>query len=650
VLAACGADPAAPPPAPAEVTVAPDSTPTPPPPAAADSAAPAREVGVFLHDGEESVAAVARDLLRRHAPNAGARADSVRALETLRLFTVPLTEQEAARLLADPRVADAGELPPVELAAAPTTSWAVDRVDQRALPLDTDFAPAATGEGVRIYILDTGVRATHDEYAARLLPGYDATLATAASGVDCNGHGTFVASNAAGTRYGVASDANVVDVKVMGCSGSGSMAHIFAGMDWVLQQKLADPSVPTVANLSLGSTASSAFDAVVARLTAGGVVVVAAAGNSNADACTKSPARAPTAITVGATASDDARASFSNWGRCVDVFAPGQSIPGASAGSDAGAAFMSGTSMAAPIAAGIAAAYLEQYPTATPEQVHEAVIAASTRDRVTNPGAGSPNRLAFVGSLGALPTAGALTAEAATACVRRSCTFDGAVSRGGVTGYAWELGDSVRATTSRAVRTFPRDGAFPVRLTVRDAGGRTSSWVDTVDVVDRAPTAGTISATCTPTRVCTLTSAGAGDDGRVARYAWTFGDGGTLATSATTVRRTYGGYGSFTVRLTVTDDVGQTATTSRTVTVTPPLPTVGFRVTCSSGRTCTFDASSSRALDGIASYRWEFGNTRTGTGVRATHQYSAAGSYPVRLTVTSTTGLSAQRTLSLVMR
>jgi subtilisin family serine protease len=679
LLAACGADPAAPgAPAPEMTVSVGDSTVAPPaplPPTTIET----HEVGVLLHDGDESVRAIARDLLREHAPDAGARVDSIRAHETLRMFTVPLTDAEESRLLTDPRVAEAGTLPPASIESAPGAwwtgagaagrlgasaprlggllagagwagaGWAVDRLDQRALPLDASFSPGARGQGVRVYILDTGVRATHQDYAGRVLPGWDATTGTPANGTDCHGHGTFVASNAAGALYGVAHDARVVDVRVLGCSGSGYLSHIFSGLEWVLQQKQANPDVPMVANMSLGSGASSVFDAVVAKVTAGGVTVVVAAGNNNGDACSKSPARAPTAITVGATDVSDHRAGFSNWGRCVDVFAPGASIQGASAGSDAGMGYMSGTSMASPLAAGIAAAYLELYPTALPEQVHEAVIASSTEGVVQNAGTGSPNRLAFVGSLGMLPQPGVLVADAGVSCVRRSCTFEGGVSRGAVRSYAWDLGGGIAPTTIRAQRTFPTNGRFPVGLTVRDAQGRASTWRDTITVTDRAPTAG-LAVSCTATRVCTFTPAGSSDDGRLAKYAWTFGDGSTLTTSATTARRTIAAYGSYTARLTVTDDVGQTATATRAYSIQPPVPTVGFAVSCSSGRTCSFNASASSAVDGIAAYRWEFGNSKVGLGVRTTHQYTAAGTYLVRLTITTRSGITAQRTLQLVLR
>lgn len=246
---------------------------------------------------------MARELVLRYAPGPAARLDSIRAFETLRRFTIPLNGVEAERLLADPRVAYAAEDPVPSIDQMPTSSWAVDRLDQRTLPLDGRFEPVGSGRGVRIYIFDTGVRATHQEYAARVRPGLDGFSGAAASGSDCHGHGTFVASNAAGGTFGVARDAEaeIVDVRVLPCSGGGVSA-IPAGADWVIRQKQAEPSVPMVVNMSLGGRASLAIDDAVRQLTDAGVTVVVAAGNASADACGVSPARRPGRSGGGGTA------------------------------------------------------------------------------------------------------------------------------------------------------------------------------------------------------------------------------------------------------------------------------------------------------------------------------------------------------------
>ena len=647
-LAACSADPAAPIAPTPTIELTAGGTDSVPP--AASTRPATHDVGVLLQDGDEPAADVAGALLRQYAPNAdAARLDSLRVLDALRMFTVPLTDAEAAGMLADARVSDASSLPPVSIEAAPVASWAVDRLDQRALPLDSIFAPGATGSGVRIYIVDTGMRATSADYAGRVLPGYDAIANRAATGVDCNGHGTAVASNAAGLLYGVARDAKVVDVRVLDCNGSGSVAGVMAGLDWVLKQKLANRSVPMIVNMSLGGGGCVAFDQAVEKLAVNGVTVVAAAGNSNFDACSVSPARAPSAITVGATDATDRRASFSNFGRCVDVFAPGVDVPGADNASDGGTKVRSGMSMAAPLTAGVAAGYLQLYPTALPEQVAAALTSNATPSVVTNAGSGSPTRLAYVGSLGALPDARVLLAKSTAACVRWACTFDGSASGGAIAAYAWNLGDGRTSTDPRAARTFTKDGTYVVTLTVRDAAGRTSTDADTVRVADRAPTSGLV-INC-QVKACTFFGYTSTDDGRITRYAWEFGDGIKATGSADRYAHTFAAYGTYTAKLTVTDDVGQTSSsTTRQFTVDAPTPTPRFTARCSSGRTCSFDASATVTVDPVQSYSWSFGDGAASTSRLPTRQYAKAGSYEVRLTVRTTAGKTGSTGMVLTLK
>jgi PKD repeat protein len=268
---------------------------------------------------------------------------------------------------------------------------------------------------------------------------------------------------------------------------------------------------------------------------------------------------------------------------------------------------------------------------------------------VANPGSSSPNRLAFIGSLGQLPEAGVLQADATVSCLRRACTFDGAASHGAVAVYAWELGDGLTSTDARAARTYPRDGSYVVRLSIRDASGRTSSTADTVNVVDRLPTAG-LTGSCVPVRRCTLSAGSTSDDGRIVAYSWDFGDGTTGRGSSATYKKSYAAYGTYTTRVTVTDDAGQTSTTTRQLVVQPAAPVVVFSVRCSSGRTCNFDGRSSTAEGGVSGFTWEFGDGKVATGPTPIHQYSGAGTYSARLTVRGTLGTSATRTLQLVLR
>ena len=271
-------------------------------------------------------------------------------------------------------------------------SWGQDRVDQHLLPLNQSYTYDADGTGVRAYIIDTGIRFSHQEYPGRAFSGYD-YIDNDTDASDCHGHGTHVAGTVGGTTTGIAKNVTLIAVRVLDCSGSGSYSAVIAGIDWVTSDHTTR-GTPAVANMSLGGGLSSSVNTAVTNSINAGVVYAVAAGNDNADACTKSPASTPKALTIGATGSTDARASFSNYGTCVDLFAPGVGITSSTITGDNTYASWSGTSMATPHVAGVAALYLSANPTATPAQVESAIKGGATPNLVTDP-AGSPNLLLY---------------------------------------------------------------------------------------------------------------------------------------------------------------------------------------------------------------------------------------------------------------
>ncbi|GAB3436565.1 S8 family peptidase [Flindersiella endophytica] len=271
-------------------------------------------------------------------------------------------------------------------------TWGIDRLDQRALPLSDSYTYTSTGEGVTAYIIDTGIRTSHQDFGGRATSGFDAIDGGTAD--DGHGHGTHVAGTVGSNTYGVAKGVSLVAVRVLDDQGSGTDAQVIAGIDWVTENHQA--GAPAVANMSLGGGVSASLDAAVEASIADGVTYALAAGNDyGGDACDGSPGRVAPAITVGSTDSSDNRSSFSNIGSCVDIFAPGSDIESLGNSSDTATATMSGTSMATPHVTGAAALYLDANPSATPAQVASGLTDAATPDAVGDPGSGSPNKLLF---------------------------------------------------------------------------------------------------------------------------------------------------------------------------------------------------------------------------------------------------------------
>ncbi|GAB3567960.1 hypothetical protein GCM10027445_17090 [Amycolatopsis endophytica] len=352
-----------------------------------DAGTPGSVANSYVVVLKQSAGAQAGELAIRYGAAAHRTFDTA-----LKGFSISADETRARRLAADPDVAyvvqnhvlhvsDVQQDPP---------SWGLDRIDQTGLPLDDSYTYGTSADNVTAYVIDTGVRANHETFGGRVSGGKD-FIDNDDDPADEQGHGTHVAGTIGGSEYGVAKGVKIVPVRVLDEQGSGTTEQVVAGIDWVAR----NASGPSVANMSLGGAADTVLDDAVRGAIAKGVTFAVAAGNEGADAGNDSPARVTEALTVAASDDSDRQADFSNYGSVVDLYAPGVDITSSWGTGDTAMTTISGTSMATPHVAGAAALYLAAHPTATPEQVADALIAAATPDKITNASAGTPNRLLF---------------------------------------------------------------------------------------------------------------------------------------------------------------------------------------------------------------------------------------------------------------
>jgi len=617
---------------------------------------------VRLRDDAPGARGEAQRLARAHGGQVGYVYE--RALHG---FTLRLPAAAAAAIARDSRVQSIRPVQAMHLADVQTSPpWGLDRIDQATLPLDGTFQYAGTGWNYTAYVFDSGIRTTHVEFEGRATTGF--TVPDGAGGIDCHGHGTHVAGTIGGASFGVAKQAQIVSVRVFGYGDcSGSDADLLAGIDWVL----ANQQLPAVANMSLGfGQVVPEVDAAVSDLIASGVAVVVAAGNSGVDACTDSPARVPDALTVAASDRNDARSVWtifnsSNYGSCVDLFAPGTDIVSAAHTSNTGSLSMSGTSMAAPHATGAVAYTQEPVPATGVERL----IGNATLGRVSNAGSGTPNRL--------------LNTNLTVACTEGPCEpppqdprFALVATDGPYTGtegssitvslanpadptltYEWDFGDGATAAGESATHAYAGSGTYFVRLTARDVADPTllTSRTTTATIANLPPAvnAGNDSTVVAGTPFyarASFTDPGADDGPWLFQMAW--GDGTTSSVHATTrqgalsvISHTYPTPGTYTVTVTVEDKDEGAATDAAVVTVRsnePPTAAANGPYAANEGTAIQFASAGSSDPNGqTITYAWAFGDGTTSTAANPKKTYTDDGDYTVTLTVRDASGATA---------
>jgi subtilisin family serine protease len=510
--------------------------------------------------------------------------------KALKGYAVRANAGQLRALRADPRVAFVEPNARVSKIAtqSPTPSWGLDRIDQRNLPLNNSYTYANTGTGVHAYIIDTGIRPTHTEFTGRIGNGF--TSINDGNGTnDCDGHGTHVSGTVGGTVHGVAKGVTLHPVRVLDCTGSGTWTGVINGINWVA----ANRQLPAVANMSLGGSFNSAVNTATDGLIAAGVFTAVASGNSSANACNYSPASTANAMTVNSTTNTDARSSFSNFGTCTDIFAPGSSIVSAYNTSNTATAVLSGTSMASPHVAGAGALYLFANPTHTPAQVDAALKNNATLNLVTNPGTGSPNRLLYMGFIGGGPSnqppQANYTVTCQSAVTPSYCILDGTSSTDdnglGNLSFAWTNDGGRPSKTGQTTKFFwSSPGGYPntfnVTLTVTDGGGLSHAITKQVVIPpvgappSNLPPTADFTITCqtaTTPHTCTVDASPSTDDGGFGNLSFTWtnnvGRPAKTGTSTTYKRVTWPYPNTFDVTLTALDSGGLSHSITKTVAI-----------------------------------------------------------------------------------
>jgi subtilisin family serine protease len=567
-----------------------------------------------------------------------------------------LSDAEAAAMRADPNVAYVEQDQVVKLTSTQTNApWGLDRTDQRALPLNTTYVSNADGTGVTAYIMDTGINYGHVDFGGRAVPGAD-FVTPSLNGDDCVGHGTGVASVVGGATYGVAKNVRLVSLRVVDCSLNISSSRVIAAIDWIATH----PSLPSVVNMSMQLNKSTAVTQAIQNSINAGVVYAVAAGNSADDACNWSPASVPAALTVAASDDVDGFASFSSFGSCVDLAAPGTGISTAWIGSATATHSGGGTSYSTPHVAGVAALYLQANRSATPAQVSAALTSNATMNALANVPANTPNRLVYSGfiSAGPVPPVANFTSN----CSTLTCSFDASSSTAQATAtYGWAFGDAASGSGKTPSHRYAAAGTYAVALTVTDANGTsTRSKSVTVAATNQAPLA-RFTVSC-PTLQCTFDASTSTDDVGISSYKWSWGDGRTETRVGTIARNTYAAAATYNVTLTVTDGGGLTNSVTKTVQVpsstnAAPIASITSPSNGASavqGASVSFAGTGSDPEDGAlsgSSLTWTSSRDgQIGTGTSFAKSNLSVGSHVITLTARDAQGLtgSAARSITIM--